>query len=156
MNKIILIGNLTRDPESGCSNGGVHFTRFQIAVNRPYPDSNGERVADYFDIITWRNLADRCAKYLFKGSKVGINGSVQRRQYEDRDGIKRTSFDVVADEVEFLTSKQSYGNSPSNQSSDTNQAGRGTNQPNGVSSKNGQNPPYLDGLEPVDPTDLPF
>ena len=69
----------------------------------------GERVADYFDIIAWRQLAERCAKYLFKGSKVGINGSVQRRQYEDRDGIKRTTFDVVADEVEFLTPKSNNG-----------------------------------------------
>ena len=97
MNKIILIGNLTKDPETSTTNGGVQFTRFQIAVNRPFTNSAGERVADYFDVITWRQLADRCAKYLFKGSKVGINGSVQRRQYEDRDGIKRTSFDVVAD-----------------------------------------------------------
>lgn len=103
MNKIILIGNLTRDPESGATQGGVNFTRFTIAVNRPFTNAAGERVADYFDVIAWRTLAERCAKYLFKGNKVGINGSVQRKQYEDRDGIKRVSFDVVADEVEFLT-----------------------------------------------------
>ena len=134
MNKIILIGNLTRDPESSSTQGGVNFTRFNIAVNRPFTNANGERVADYFDVICWRQLAERCAKYLFKGSKVGINGSVQRRQYEDRDGIKRTSFDVVADEVEFLTPK-----------------------PTG--SRSGDAPP--DGsvaeLTPVDrPDDLPF
>ena len=103
MNKIILIGNLTRDPETSSTQGGVVFTRFNVAVNRPFTNAAGERVADYFDVICWRQLAERCGKYLFKGSKVGINGSVQRRQYEDRDGIKRTSFDVVADEVEFLT-----------------------------------------------------
>lgn len=103
MNRITLIGNLTRDPESASTQGGVNFTRFTIAVNRPFANSNGDRVADYFDIITWRGLADICAKHLFKGSKVGITGSVQRRQFEDRDGIKRISFDVVADEVEFLT-----------------------------------------------------
>ena len=106
MNKIILIGNLTRDPESNTTSSGVNFTRFNVAVNRPFANSSGERVADYFDVICWRQLADRCAKYLYKGSKVGINGSVQRRQYEDRDGIKRTTFDVVADEVEFLTPRQ--------------------------------------------------
>ncbi len=105
MNKIMLIGNLTKDPENSTTQSGVNFTRFTIAVNRPFANSSGERVADYFDVICWRQLADRCAKYLYKGSKVGINGSVQRRQYEDRDGIKRTSFDVVADEVEFLTPK---------------------------------------------------
>ncbi len=103
MNKIILIGNLTRDPESSVTQGGVNFTRFQIAVNRPFTNSAGERLADYFDVICWRQLADSCAKYLYRGSKVGITGSVQRRQYEERDGIKRTSFDVVAEEVEFLT-----------------------------------------------------
>ncbi len=102
-NKIFLIGNLTKDPESATTQGGVNFTRFTIAVNRPFTNSAGEHVADYFDVITWRMLADRCAKYLFKGSKVGITGSVQRRQYENRDGIKCMSFDVVADEVEFLT-----------------------------------------------------
>ena len=107
MNKIILIGNLTRDPESGSTQGGVIFTRFNIAVNRMFTNSAGERVADYLDVICWNKLAERCAKYLFKGSKVGISGSVQRRQYEDRDGIKRTSFDVVADEVEFLTPRNS-------------------------------------------------
>lgn len=105
MNKIILIGNLTRDPESETTQSGVNFTRFNIAVNRPFANANGEHVADYFDVITWRGLAERCAKYLFKGSKVGVHGSVQRRQYEDNNGIKRTSFDVVADEIEFLTPK---------------------------------------------------
>lgn len=109
MNKILLIGNLTRDPESNTTSSGVNFTRFNVAVNRPFANSSGERVADYFDVICWRQLADRCAKYLFKGSKVGINGSVQRRQYEDRDGIKRTTFDVVAEEVEFLTPRQNDG-----------------------------------------------
>lgn len=111
MNKIILIGNLTRDPESGSTQGGVNFTRFTIAVNRPFTNAAGERVADYFDVICWRQLAERCAKYLFKGNKVGINGSVQRRQYEDRDGVTRTSFDVVADEVEFLTPRQTQSQS---------------------------------------------
>lgn len=109
MNRITLIGNLTRDPESGQTQDGTNFTRFTIAVNRPFTNAAGERVADYFDIVTWRQLAERCAKYLFKGSKVGINGSVQRRQYEDRDGIKRTTFDVVADEVEFLTPRSNSG-----------------------------------------------
>lgn len=118
MNKITLIGNLTRDPEAGSTNDGTNFTRFTIAVNRPFTNSAGERVADYFNIIAWRDLADRCAKYLFKGNKVGVAGSVQQKQYEDRDGIKRTAWDVVANEVEFLTPKtdgtrQERSNAPS-------------------------------------------
>lgn len=118
MNKITLIGNLTRDPEAGSTNDGTNFTRFTIAVNRPFTNSAGERVADYFNIIAWRDLADRCAKYLFKGNKVGVAGSIQQKQYEDRDGIKRTAWDVVANEVEFLTPKtdgarQERSNAPS-------------------------------------------
>ena len=138
MNKILLIGNLTRDPESGSTQSGVNFTRFQIAVNRPFTDSSGERVADYFDIIAWRQIAELCAKYLFKGNKVGIHGSVQRRQYEDRDGIKRTSFDVVADELEFLTPRnaQDAGQSSAPHNS----------RPNNVPSD----------MQPVDNDDLPF
>ncbi len=107
MNKIMLIGNLTKDPESSSTQSGVMFTRFTVAVNRQFTNAAGERLADYFNVICWRQLAERCHKYLFKGNKVGIVGSVQRRQYEDRDGIKRTTFDVVADEVEFLTPKSS-------------------------------------------------
>lgn len=141
MNKIILIGNLTRDPENSTTPGGVNFTTFQIAVNRPFTNSSGERVADYFDIIAWRQLADKCAKYLFKGSKVGIHGSVQRRQYEDRDGIKRTSFEVVADEVEFLTPKNVDG----------------APKPQGDTVAPQTNPQTGEmTLQPVDGDDLPF
>lgn len=139
MNKITLIGNLTRDPETGSTQSGVNFTRFTIAVNRPFTNAQGERVADYFDIICWRMLADRCSKYLFKGSKVGICGSVQRRQYEDRDGIKRTSFDVVADEVEFLTPKT--GSTPREE----NNGGYTPEEPHGI-----------DNMQPVDDDVLPF
>lgn len=105
MNKIILIGNLTRDPESGVTANGVGYTRFTLAVNRTYPDANGNREADFINITTWRKTAEACGKHLFKGSKVGVSGSLQQRRYEDRDGIKRTAFDVVADEVEFLSPK---------------------------------------------------
>lgn len=143
MNKIILIGNLTRDPEASTTQGGVNFTRFNIAVNRPFTNANGERVADYFDVICWRQLAERCSKYLYKGSKVGINGSVQRRQYEDRDGIKRTSFDVVADEVEFLTPRAggaAVGNSGARE---------------GLYGAQ-EDPRSMSDLQPVDTDDLPF
>ncbi|MCH5159075.1 MAG: single-stranded DNA-binding protein [Clostridiales bacterium] len=140
MNKIILIGNLTRDPEALTTSGGVNFTRFSIAVNRPFTNSNGDRVADYFDVICWRQLADRCAKYLNKGNKVGITGSVQRRQYEDKDGIRRTTFDVVADEVEFLTPKTgSYDRSGSS---------GGSYSP--------EEPDPISGMQPVDGDELPF
>lgn len=107
MNKIILIGNVVRDPASSVTQNGVRFTQFSIAVNRPYADNDGNKTADYFDIIAWRNLADNCARYLFKGSKVGIVGTMQRRTYTDSKDIKRTAYDVIAESVEFLSPKSS-------------------------------------------------
>ena len=109
MNKVFLIGNLTRDPELSETNGGTPFCRFTLAVNRPYQE-DGNRVADYFNIVTWRGQAETCSKYLAKGRKVAIEGALQNRTYEDRDGNKRTVTEVVANEVEFL--------SPTNSSSE--------------------------------------
>ena len=105
MNKCVLIGNLTRDPEHSTTANGVSLCRFSIAVNRNYSNSNGEREADFINIVAWRGLADNCGKYLTKGSKVGVSGSIQTRNYEDKDGNKRYATEVVADDVEFLTPK---------------------------------------------------
>ena len=107
MNKVILIGNLTRDPELTETPNGVAVCKFNIAVSRDYSDSNGNRKTDFFNITVWRGRAETCGKYLKKGNKVAVVGSLQNRSYEDRDGVKRTVTDVVASEVEFLTPKQS-------------------------------------------------
>ena len=108
MNKIILIGNLTRDPELGTTQSGISYCRFSIAVNRRFSRENQE--VDYFNIVAWRGLAESCGKNLTKGRKVGITGPVQIRNYEGNDGQKRTSVEVTAEEVEFL--------SPANRSDD--------------------------------------
>lgn len=102
MNKVMLIGNLTRDPESGSTQSGVAYCRFGLAVNRRFSRENNE--VDYFNIVCWRGLAENCAKILAKGRKVCVSGSIQTRQYDAQDGSKRTAFDIVADEVEFLPS----------------------------------------------------
>lgn len=107
MNKVYLIGNLTRDPEVSETGSGLTLCRFSIAVNRNYSSSDGERQTDFFNITVWRALADNCGKYLKKGSKVAVVGSLQNRSYEDKDGIKRNVTDIVANEVEFLSSKNS-------------------------------------------------
>ena len=104
MNKVYLIGNLTRDPELSETTGGVAFCRFAIAVNRTFVNADGTRDADFFNITVWRGQAENCGKFLKKGSKVAIVGSLQNRTYEDKDGIKRTVTDIVASEVEFLSS----------------------------------------------------
>lgn len=105
MNKVILIGNLTRDPELSETPSGVAVCRFAIAVSRDYASADGTRETDFFNITVWRGRAENCGKYLKKGNKVCVVGSLQTRSYEDKDGIKRNVTDIVANEVEFLTPK---------------------------------------------------
>lgn len=105
MNKCIFVGNLTRDPEMGSTNSGISYCRFSIAVNRTYSNANGEREADFINIVTWRGLADNCGKYLQKGSKVCVCGQLQTRTYEGNDGSKRYATEIVADDVEFIGSR---------------------------------------------------
>ena len=107
MNKVILVGNLTRDPEQTETPSSVAVCRFAIAVSRDYANADGNKETDFFNITVWRNKAESCGKYLKKGNKVAIVGSLQNRSYEDKDGIKRTVTDVIASDVEFLTPKQS-------------------------------------------------
>lgn len=107
MNKIMLIGNLGRDPEMSYTNNGTAFTRFSLAVNRVTKSPTGERQeeTEWFNIVAWRQLAETCSQYLRKGQKVYIEGRVQQRKYTDKNGVERTSFDVVANDMEMLTPK---------------------------------------------------
>ena len=105
MNKAILIGNLTKDPEVRTTPNGVTVCTFSIAVNRRGTNQAGERVADFFNIVAWRQLGELCGKYLAKGRKVSVVGEIQTRSYDAKDGSKRYITEIVADEVEFLTPK---------------------------------------------------
>lgn len=102
MNKVYLIGNLTRDPEMRVTQTGVPVCNFSIAVNRR-KDASGVQKTDFFDIVAWRGTGELCGKFLMKGKKVAIVGSIQTGTYTDKNGAKRVTWDVVADEVEFLT-----------------------------------------------------
>lgn len=104
MNKVFLIGNLTRDPELGETPNGISLCRFSIAVNRAYTSSDSEKQTDYFNCTAWRGLGERVARYCKKGSKVSVVGSIQIRQYEGNDGLKRNAVDIIAQDVEFLNS----------------------------------------------------
>lgn len=103
MNKVFLIGNLTRDPEGGTTQSGISYSRFSLAVNRRFSSTNE---VDFLNIVCWRGLADNCNKMLTKGRKVAVSGSIQVRNYETQSGEKRTAVDIIADEVEFLPSSQ--------------------------------------------------
>ena len=137
MNKCIFIGNLTKDPELATTSSGVTVCRFTLAVQRRFAGTDGEREADFLPIIVWRGQAENCYKYLKKGSKAAISGSVQTRSYEATDGSRRYMTEIIADEVEFLASK-------------------------GGSSEDGDFEPKEDKkdvvskFEPIDDGDLPF
>ena len=121
MNKVFLIGNLTRDPELTETSSGVSVCRFAIAVNRNYSGSDGERKTDFFNVTAWRGLGDTIARYAKKGNKIAISGSIELRNYEDNQGVKRTAIDIIAQDIEFLTPKSDsngsgdmYGAPPQN------------------------------------------
>lgn len=138
MNRIYIIGNLTRDPELNTTNSGVSVCRFTVAVQRRMSNADGVREADFFNVSAWRGTADNCAKFLKKGSKVAVTGSIQIRNFDRADGTKGTSVEITADEVEFL--------SPRGEGDNSNAGGMG------VAGNETANPT---NLQPVD-EDLPF
>ena len=102
MTKVFLIGNLTHDPELTETAAGVPVCRFSVAVNRGTGD---DRTADFYNVTAWRGLGETVAKFTKKGNKVAVAGDLILRQYEGNDGVRRTSVDVIAQNVEFLTPK---------------------------------------------------
>lgn len=105
MNKAILIGRLANDPEYRQTSNGTSVCKFRLAVNRRHTNADGQRQADFLEIITWRGLADNVHRYLSKGKQAGVVGEIQTRSYEAQDGTKRYVTEIVADDVEFLTPK---------------------------------------------------
>lgn len=107
MNKIMLIGNLGKDPDMSYTSSGIAVTKFSLAVNRVTKSSTGERQeeTEWFNIVAWRQLAETCNNYLKKGSKVFIEGRLSQRKYTDNQGVQRTAIEVVANDMEMLTPK---------------------------------------------------
>ena len=120
MNKVFLIGRLTRDPELRYTGSNTAVATFSIAVNRNYANAQGEREADFINIVVWRKQAENVKNYLSQGSQVAIDGRIQTRSYDDKDGQKRYVTEVVADNVEFLGSKASSENSNNTKGSSKN------------------------------------
>lgn len=116
MNKITVIGNLTKDPETRTTQSGVTVCTFVVATNRRFANADGERQSDFFRVQAWRQLGETCARFLGKGRKVAIWGELQARLYENRDGKTQMSLDVVADEVEFLTPAENSEAKPAKKS----------------------------------------
>lgn len=140
MNKVILVGNLARDPELSTTTSGKSVCKFTIAVNRPYTSADGTREADFLSVIVWEKNGENCHKYLKKGSKAGVVGRIQTRTYDDKDGVKRYITEVVAEEVEFLSTRNS---GESSYEEITDEAPKAPRKP-------------ISELKPIEDDDLPF
>ena len=113
MNKVCLIGRITKDPELRYTSSNIPSVRFTLAVNRTFQNQNGEREADFINIVAWRNQAENVKKYVSKGSLVAVEGRIQTGSYE-KDGQRIYTTDVVADNVQFLESKSQSQNRSDN------------------------------------------
>lgn len=116
MNKVMLTGRLTRDPEFTTTANGISVCKFSLAVDRKFTNENGEKEADFINIVAWRGLADNCNKYLRKGNKVCVTGVIQTRTYDAQDGTKRYITEVIAEDVEFLSPKTENDGKPKTES----------------------------------------
>lgn len=106
LNRIVLIGRLTRDPSLRYTNQGTAVCSMNLAVDRKFKNAAGEKETDFIDIVAWRQLGENCANYLSKGKLAAVEGSLQIRSYEDKDGNKRRVAEVLADSVQFLSPRE--------------------------------------------------
>ena len=113
INRVVLVGRLTRNPELKYTTNGIANLKFSLAVNRTYTGANGERQADFINCMAWRGTAENMAKFLKKGALIGIEGRMETSSYQTTDGSTRYSTYVVCDHVQFLESKKSQGQSQS-------------------------------------------
>ena len=158
LNRVILIGRLTRDPELRYTPAGVAVTQFTLAVDRPFTSGGSkEREADFINIVTWRQLAETCANYLRKGRLTAVEGRIQVRNYDNNEGKRVYVTEIVADNVRFLES--SGGNREDGGSSNANAGGySGGGSGNRGGGSREQQDPFIDDGKPIDISDddLPF
>ena len=107
LNRIVIIGRLTRDPELRSTASGIPVATFTLAVDRTYKSASGERETDFIPVVVWRQQAETCGRYFYNGKMAAVDGRLQIRTYEAQDGSKRTAAEVVADNVRFLSPKDS-------------------------------------------------
>lgn len=160
LNRVVLVGRLTRDPELRVSPSNVAVANFNLAVNRPYTDKNGERGADFINCVVFRKPAENLQKYVSKGSLVGIEGRVQTRNYENKEGQRVYVTEVVCDSVQYLDTKGSNSDTGNNQQgnySNDRQQQSGSNNVSYGTQKNDDNPfkNSSGGIDLAD-DDLPF
>ena len=143
MNRVILIGNLANDPEARTTQSGISQSTFRIAVQRRFANQQGVREADFFTVIAWRQTADFCNRYLSKGRRIAVEGSIQNRSYDAQDGSKRYVTEIIADNIEALSSRNEDGGQP-----------RRDNGPTPPPAQPA--PPSMNDFTEVDDDELPF
>ncbi len=153
INRVVLVGRLTRNPELRYTQSGAAVAQFTIAVNRQFTNSKGEREADFINCVIWRNAAENFTKFTNKGSLVGIDGHIQTRNYENKQGNRVYVTEVVVDNFSLLESKNA---SSSNNAHDNSNQAPSYNQSN--NSNNNMSDPFADNSKPIDISDdsLPF
>ena len=160
LNRVILIGRLTRDPELRYTPAGVAVTQFTLAVDRPFTSQGGEREADFIPVVTWRQLAETCANYLRKGRLTAEHPRIQVRNYENNEGRRVYVTEVIADNVRFLESNRDAGSGGGGAREEAPFSGgnSGGNSRGGGSSRSNQDDPFSDDGKPIDISDddLPF
>ena len=114
LNRVIMMGRLTAEPECKNTQSGTTFCRFTIAVDRDFADKDGNRQADFFGILAWKGTADFVSKYFHKGQMIAVQGRLQTDTYTDKEGVTRKSWDIVADQVYFAEGKRDNSNQQSN------------------------------------------
>lgn len=162
INRVVLVGRLTKDPELKYAQSGIAVCRFTLACNRPFKGQDGKQEADFINCVTWRKQAENTANYLRKGSLTGIEGRIQTSNFEGRDGNRVFMTEVIADSVQFLEPKSSNsGNAPSGQSNGYQQQSNTNTPSQGYNNRNQQNMTNNDpfnggGTVDVSDDDLPF
>ena len=161
LNRIVLIGRLTQDPELRYTNSGTAVATFSLAVDRARPNQNGERETDFINIVVWQKQAETCAQYLHKGRLAAVDGRLQIRSYDNREGQKVRVAEVVAESVRFLDRGDNNGSSSSGNNGGNNnhsQSGGSRAPSRPASTSNYDDDPFADDTQTIDinDDDLPF
>lgn len=154
LNRSVLVGRLTKDPDLRYTPNGTAVANFTIAVNRPFSNQQGDREADFINCVVWRRPAENLANYMKKGSLIGVDGRVQTRNYEGQDGKRVFVTEIVADSVQFLETKGTKGGG--NQQSDGYQNSQNNNNQHQQNSVPTDQNPVPNHLIDIEDDDLPF
>lgn len=161
INRIVLVGRLTKDPDLRYTPNGVAVANFTLAVNRPFTNQQGEREADFIQCVVWRRQAENVANYLKKGSLAGVDGRLQTRNYENSEGRRIFMTEVMAESVQFLepkSSNQGQGPGPSPSQNQNRDQGQTRDYGNNQNQSRFNDDPFADDGKPIDISDddLPF